>query len=137
MPVGGTVDEVKFLALDVAEFAQTIHKSSNHLLIALSHDQLRNPTRGSLPDGCAHTAKGHAVADPAITLMKSHRRIAFPEAGTTPIRKRLQQGFPTDEMGFKDLLKFNRPQWHEAHRQSSERTSSSASGSLHPLKREG
>jgi hypothetical protein len=35
------------------------------------------------------------------------------------------------------LLKFNRPQWHEAHRQSSERTSSSASGSLHPLKREG
>ena len=33
--------------------------------------------------------------------MKSRRRIAFTEAGTTPNRMRLQQGFATGEMGFR------------------------------------
>jgi hypothetical protein len=34
--------------------------------------------------------------------MKSRRRIAFPKAGTTPIKTRLQQGFATSEIGFND-----------------------------------
>jgi len=33
-----------------------------------------------LGDTCASAASGHAVADPAIILMKSRRRIAFPKA---------------------------------------------------------
>jgi hypothetical protein len=33
------------------------------------------------------------AVDPAMTLMKSRRRIAFTKAGTTPNRMRLQQGF--------------------------------------------
>jgi len=52
-------------------------------------------TRGATPDSapgykkpiwkifaycCARAASGHAVAEPAITLMKSRRRIAFPKA---------------------------------------------------------
>ena len=44
------------------------------------------------------------AADPAITLMKSRRRIAFTKAGTTPNRTRLQQGFAIDEMGFRAKL---------------------------------
>src|SRR3974377_1745904 len=51
-------------------------------------------------DCCARAASGQAVAEPTITLMKSRRRIAFPEAWTTPNRTRLQQGFATDEIGF-------------------------------------
>jgi hypothetical protein len=41
------------------------------------------------------------VADPAIILMKSRRRIAFTKAGTTTNGTRLQQGFAIGEMGFK------------------------------------
>jgi hypothetical protein len=37
-------------------------------------------TRRTLLDFCARAASGHAVADAAITLMKSRRRIAFPKA---------------------------------------------------------
>ena len=51
---------------------------------------------------CPRAASGHEAADPAITLMKSRRRIALPEAGTTPNGTRLQQGFVTGEMGFRD-----------------------------------
>jgi hypothetical protein len=51
---------------------------------------------------CAGTASGHAAADPATTLMKSRRRIAFTKAGTTPNRTQLQQGFATGEMVFND-----------------------------------
>jgi hypothetical protein len=40
---------------------------------------LRNPITG-IAGGCACAASGHAAADPAITLMKSRRRIAFPKA---------------------------------------------------------
>jgi hypothetical protein len=36
--------------------------------------------------------------------MKSRRRIALTKAGTTPNRTRLQQGFATDEMGFRVKL---------------------------------
>jgi len=36
--------------------------------------------------------------------MKSRRRIAFTEAGTTTNGTGLQQGFAMDEMGFKDKL---------------------------------
>jgi len=50
---------------------------------------------------CALAASGHEVADPAITLMKSRRRIAFTKAGTTLNRTGLQQGFATGEMGFR------------------------------------
>ena len=53
---------------------------------------------------CAPAASGQAAADPAITLMKSRRRIAFPKAGTTPIGTRLQQGFAPGEMGFRVKL---------------------------------
>ena len=51
-------------------------------------------------DCCERAANGHVMAEPAITVMKSRRRIAFPKAGTTPIKTRLQQGFAIDEMGF-------------------------------------
>jgi hypothetical protein len=60
----------------------------------------RNPIRKSLSLFCARAASGQAMADPALTLMKSRRRIAFTKAGTTPNRTRLQQGFATDGMGF-------------------------------------
>jgi hypothetical protein len=50
---------------------------------------------------CARKVSGHAVADPTIALTKSRRRIAFTKAGTTPNGARLQQGFATDEMGFR------------------------------------
>jgi len=40
----------------------------------------KNPMVGSLPACCARAASGHEVADTAITLMKSRRRIALPEA---------------------------------------------------------
>jgi hypothetical protein len=53
---------------------------------------------------------GHEVADPAIPLMKSRRRIAFTKAGTTPNRTRLQQGFPTRGMGPTDILRGNNHQ---------------------------
>src|SRR5215467_1809201 len=62
---------------------------------------MSTPTRRTAPTCCACAASGHATADPAIPVMKSRRRIAFPKAGTTPIRTRLQQGFATDEMGFR------------------------------------
>jgi hypothetical protein len=51
-----------------------------------------------------YCVRGHAVADPATTLMKSRRRIALPKAGTTPIRTQLQQGFPIGGMGFRAKL---------------------------------
>src|SRR5262249_26018193 len=60
--------------------------------------KLRKPITG-VAACCARTASGQAAADPAITLMKSRRRIAFTKAGTTPNRTRLQQGFPTGGMG--------------------------------------
>jgi uncharacterized protein YchJ len=51
----------------------------------VSGDELkRNPMTG-IVGCCAPAASGQAAADPAITLMKSRRRIAFPKAGTTPI----------------------------------------------------
>jgi hypothetical protein len=61
---------------------------------------IKTLTRRTLLDFCPRAASGHAAADTAITLMKSRRRIAFPKAGTTPIKTRLQQGFATGEMGF-------------------------------------
>jgi hypothetical protein len=52
---------------------------------------------------CAPAANGQTVADPAIALMKSRRRIAFPKAqGCADYcshRIRLQQGFAAGEMG--------------------------------------
>jgi hypothetical protein len=45
--------------------------------------------------------------------MKSRRRIAFPKAGTTPIRTRLQQGFAMDEMGSND--QFALQKYRDAH----------------------
>jgi hypothetical protein len=44
---------------------------------------LRNPITGIA--GCyARAASGNTAADPAIPVMKSRRRIAFPGLGTTP-----------------------------------------------------
>src|SRR6516164_9398634 len=57
-----------------------------------------------VPLCCARAASGHAMAEPVTTLMKSRRRIAFPKAGTTPIRTGLQQGFAINEMGFRVSL---------------------------------
>jgi hypothetical protein len=71
----------------------------------LSADPSRiNPITG-IADRCAPAVNGKAAtAEPPIPLMKSRRRIAFPKAGTTPIRTRLQQGFAIDEMGFSDQV---------------------------------
>src|SRR5262249_43413239 len=60
---------------------------------------LRKPISGFAVCCCARAARGQAVAELTITLMKSRRRIALPKAGTTPTRSRLQQGFAIDEMG--------------------------------------
>ena len=52
---------------------------------------------------CALAANGQATADPAIPLMKSRRRIAFPKALLRRrwfATRRLQQGFTTGGMGF-------------------------------------
>src|SRR5262249_1570715 len=50
----------------------------------------------------ARAASGHAVAEPTIALTKSRRRIACPKrSGPRQIRRRLQQGFTTGEMGFR------------------------------------
>src|SRR6516225_2037304 len=68
------------------------------------------PTRRIRSGCCARAASGHEVADPAITLMKSRRRIAFTKAGTTPNRTRLQQGFTTGEMGFRVRLHGSNPE---------------------------
>ena len=65
------------------------------------------PTRRIRSDSCARAASGHEAADPATTLMKSRRRIAFTKAGTTPNRTRLQQGFATDGMGSEVKLHSN------------------------------
>jgi hypothetical protein len=64
---------------------------------------IKTLTRRTLLDFCARAARGHGAADTAITLMKSRRRIAFPWPGLRRIR-RLQQGFATDEMGFRVRL---------------------------------
>ena len=47
---------------------------------------------------CARAASGHTAADPAITLMKSRRRIAFPEAQDHASHV-ITAGFTTGEMG--------------------------------------
>src|SRR6516162_717257 len=39
---------------------------------------------------CARAASGHAAADPAIPVMKSRRRIAFPRPRTSPSRSLCQ-----------------------------------------------
>jgi hypothetical protein len=57
-----------------------------------------NPTTG-IAGCCARATSGHAVVEPAIPFMKSRRRIAFPKAGTSLIRTRLQQGFAERGMG--------------------------------------
>jgi hypothetical protein len=62
---------------------------------------------------CARAASGQAAPEPTITLMKSRRRIAFTEAGTTPTRTRLHQGFAPREMGFRG--QFARQQTLAAH----------------------
>jgi hypothetical protein len=65
---------------------------------------------GSLPVCCARAASGHTTVDPAINLMKSRRRIAFPKTGTSPTRTRLQQGFAIDEMRFQGKLHGSNPE---------------------------
>src|SRR6516165_2881868 len=60
------------------------------------------PRRQQIKDtllSIARAASGWAVTEPTLTLMKSRRRIAFPEAGTTPIRTRLRQEFAIKKWG--------------------------------------
>ena len=67
----------------------------------LGERALSSPTTGK-PRCCARAASGHTTADPAITLMKSRRRIAAPKAqGLCGLcfGMRLQQGFTTGGMG--------------------------------------
>jgi hypothetical protein len=52
--------------------------------------------------GCSgRAASGHEAADPAITLMKSRRRIAVPKGLDYAEWDGLQQVFVADEMGFR------------------------------------
>jgi hypothetical protein len=60
---------------------------------------LRKPILGDVTACCARAASSQAAADPAITVMKSRRRIALPKAGTTPTWTQLQQGFAAAGMG--------------------------------------
>ena len=57
---------------------------------------------------CARVADGQAVAEPTIALMKSRRRIDSPKGSRVRrpslTETRLQQGFVTDEMGFRAEL---------------------------------
>ena len=48
---------------------------------------------------CARAASGQVTADPVTTLMKSRRRIAFPEAKDRGWLVQLQQGLATSGMG--------------------------------------
>jgi uncharacterized protein YchJ len=62
------------------------------------------PTRRICSFCCARAASGQAMADPAIPLMRSRRRIAFSKAldcADYHSQRILQQGFATDEMGFR------------------------------------
>src|SRR6516162_5250552 len=85
-------------------------KAATHSLAAERVLWPKKPMVGSFAGCCARAASGQAAADPAIALMKSRRRIALPEAGTTPRRKRLQQGFTTGGMGSDGHLRSNNPQ---------------------------
>jgi hypothetical protein len=40
----------------------------------------KKPTSGRSGNACARAVSGHVMAEPAITLKKSRRRIAFPKA---------------------------------------------------------
>jgi uncharacterized protein YchJ len=51
---------------------------------------------------CARAPSGHVAAEPATALMKSRRRIAFPEAKDCAWLVQLQQGFATSGMGIRD-----------------------------------
>src|SRR6516165_386610 len=64
---------------------------------------MSTPTRRTAPTCCACAVNGHATADPAIPVMTSRRRIAFPKgqdhADCDCVQ--LQQGIATGEMGFR------------------------------------
>jgi hypothetical protein len=69
-----------------------------------------NPITG-MAGCCARAASGHAVADPAITLMKSRRRIAFSKAqDCADYRSRLHQGFVASEIGFNGRMHGSNPE---------------------------
>jgi len=65
---------------------------------------------GSLTGCCARAASGQTVADPAIILMKSRRRIAFTKAGTTPNRTDYSRDLRPAEWGPNVILRGNNPQ---------------------------
>jgi hypothetical protein len=58
--------------------------------------------RRILADCCVRAADDQTIEEPAIILMKSRRRIAFPKAHGPRSVRRLQQGFATGEIGFND-----------------------------------
>ena len=64
----------------------------------------KSPMVGNLAACCARAVSGQAAVPPT-NVMKSRRRIAFTEAGTTPNRTQLQQGFATGEMGFSQFAR--------------------------------
>src|SRR6516164_1277936 len=81
---------------------------------AIANDALfapRNPIVGNFAACCARAASGHATPKAATPSMKVRRRIAAPEAqGLCHGRTQLQQGFATDEMGFRVRLHGSNPE---------------------------
>src|SRR5215469_274735 len=68
------------------------------------------PMRRIRSSCCARAARGHATAEPATTLIKSRRRIAFHKTqGLRRLAMRLQQDFATGGMGFRLKLHGSNP----------------------------
>ena len=63
----------------------------------------------SLLSCCARAASGQAVADPAIALIKSRRRIARPQAQDY-VTRQLQQGTALGGMRFRVTLQSSNPE---------------------------
>jgi hypothetical protein len=89
-------------------------KLGREVLADLSNDEEpRYPTTG-IAGCCARAASGHATVDPAIPVMKSRRRIAFPRLGEhtkggVQLRPS-EQEIATSEMGFKVCVLSSNPE---------------------------
>src|SRR5262249_54923696 len=74
---------------------------------------MSTPTRRICSFCCARAASGQAMADPAIPLMRSRRRIAFSKAldcADYRSQRILQQGFATNEIDFRVSLYGSNPE---------------------------
>lgn len=64
-------------------------------------DRPKSPAVSRSPR-CASTPSGHTIAEPAIPLVRSRRRIASPKgSGLRRLAMQLQQSFATGGMGFR------------------------------------